>query len=328
MSVLAEGAVRPLPFRFDPEWTVRTEDHPWAQTPDATAGNNGLVYLLTREPGAIRAFDAKTGTHVTSFGEGVLSPRPHGLTFGRDGLLYVADSPHHVVRVFTVDGEQVAVIGSAHQPSASGADYDLEINFQWRSVRRGAPPFNRPAKVASTLDGGVLVADGYANARVHRFTADHRLVASWGEPGIGLGQFNNVHSVTALADGRVLAADREGDRLQVFSADGDFLDVWAQPRRPTAVVEDPHGRVLVTELGRAAGEDTARRGVVPAAEPAAVRVVDGSGNLLYYGTSFPGGPAFAGPHSISLAPDGTVYVADLAAGVVLRALPADNGVPA
>ena len=326
MSVLTEAAVRPLPFRFDPEWTVRTADHPWAQTPDATAGDNGLVYLLSREPGAIQVFDAKTGAYVRGFGENVISPRPHGLTFGRDGLLYVADSPHHVVRVFTVDGAQVAVVGTPHQPSASGADYDIEINFQWRSVRRGAPPFNRPAKVASTVDGGLLVADGYANARLHRFTADHRLVASWGEPGTGLGQFNNVHSVAALADGRVLAADREGDRLQVFSADGDFLDVWTQFRRPTAIIEDAHGRILATELGRAAGERTARRGVVPAAEPAAVRVVDGSGNLLYYGTSFDDGPTFAGPHSISLAPDGTVYVADLSAGVVLRAVPTEHGV--
>jgi len=49
--------------------------------------------------------------------------------------------------------------------------------------------------VAVAPDGELYVCDGYGNARVHRFKADGTLIQSWGEPGIGPGQFNLPHGV-------------------------------------------------------------------------------------------------------------------------------------
>ena len=43
-------------------------------------------------------------------------------------------------------------------------------------------------------DGDLFVSDGYGNARVHRFSADGELKASWGEPGSGPGKFDLPHS--------------------------------------------------------------------------------------------------------------------------------------
>jgi sugar lactone lactonase YvrE len=55
------------------------------------------------------------------------------------------------------------------------------------------PPFNRPTNAAIAANGDIYVADGYGNARVHRFTADGELIGSWGEPGRGPGQFVVPH---------------------------------------------------------------------------------------------------------------------------------------
>ncbi|MQF70014.1 hypothetical protein FIM12_06760, partial [SAR202 cluster bacterium AD-804-J14_MRT_500m] len=51
-------------------------------------------------------------------------------------------------------------------------------------------------------------------------------IKSWGEPGKGPGQFNLPHGLWVDSRGRLLVADRENDRIQAFSQDGDFLDQW------------------------------------------------------------------------------------------------------
>ena len=53
-------------------------------------------------------------------------------------------------------------------------------------------PFNRCTHIALSPGGEIYVSDGYQNARVHKYTPDGKLMLSWGEPGIGTGQFNLV----------------------------------------------------------------------------------------------------------------------------------------
>jgi hypothetical protein len=60
------------------------------------------------------------------------------------------------------------------------------------------------------------MSDGYGNAHVHKFSKDLKLVKSWGEPGNGPGQFNLPHGLWIDRRGRLLVADRENDRVQVF----------------------------------------------------------------------------------------------------------------
>ena len=49
---------------------------------------------------------------------------------------------------------------------------------------------------------------------------------SWGDPGSGDGQFNLPHGVWIDAKGRVLVSDRENDRVQVFTQNGEFVETW------------------------------------------------------------------------------------------------------
>ena len=52
------------------------------------------------------------------------------------------------------------------------------------------------------------------------------MLLSWGEPGTGPGQFNLPHGAWVDKQGRVLIADRENDRVQAFTQDGEYLTTW------------------------------------------------------------------------------------------------------
>jgi sugar lactone lactonase YvrE len=70
------------------------------------------------------------------------------------------------------------------------------------------------------------MTDGYGNARVHKFSAEAKYQFSWGEPGNAPGQFNLPHGIWVDRRGRLLVADRENDRVQVFDQNGTVLEVW------------------------------------------------------------------------------------------------------
>ncbi|HIN72807.1 MAG TPA: 6-bladed beta-propeller, partial [Dehalococcoidia bacterium] len=80
--------------------------------------------------------------------------------------------------------------------------------------------------LAVAANGDIFVADGYANCEVHRFSADGKHLKSWGSPGSGPGEFTLPHGAWVDSKGQVLIADRENNRIQVFSQDGDFISQW------------------------------------------------------------------------------------------------------
>ena len=73
-------------------------------------------------------------------------------------------------------------------------------------------------------------------------------LSAWGRPGHGPGEFHNPHAVWVLPDGRVVVADRENNRLQAFSPDGDLLAIWTGFRQPLDIWGDAEGRLYVTDL--------------------------------------------------------------------------------
>ena len=83
-----------------------------------------------------------------------------------------------------------------------------------------------PAGIAVNDADEIFIADGYANARVHKFTPEGEHIQSWGDPGSGDGQFNLPHGVWIDRKGQVLVSDRENDRVQVFTQSGEFIKSW------------------------------------------------------------------------------------------------------
>ncbi len=189
------------------------------EVPDVAVGPDDRVYVFSRGTHPMIVFD-REGRFITSWGEGVFT-RPHGLTFGPDGMLYCVDDAAHCIRKCTPEGQVLATFGTPGQPAP----------------RHSGQPFCQPTKVAfDPRTGDLYISDGYGNARVHKFSPDGRHLFSWGEYGTDPGQFNLVHSVCTDAEGKVYIADRENHRVQVFDDQGRYLGQWNNLFRPCGLL--------------------------------------------------------------------------------------------
>jgi DNA-binding beta-propeller fold protein YncE len=287
----------------------------WEQLPDGwehkdVAGvatdSRDRVYVFTRSEHPVIVYE-QDGTFIRSWGEGVFSPRPHGITIGPDDSVYCVDDADHTVRKFSPEGELLMTLGTSGQPSDTGYTGTIP------TIVRPGEPFNRPTNLSIAPNGELYVSDGYGNCRVHRFSADGELLQSWGEPGTGPGQFNLPHGIWVLGDGRVLVADRENDRIQVFSPTGEYVTEWTDVQRPTALFADRDGLVYVSELAWWPGQQSYRHGPISEYRPARVCVMNDEGQVQARW----GGPepcadgSFCAPHGLYADSRGDVYVGEV-----------------
>ena len=112
---------------------------------------------------------------------------------------------------------------------------------------RAGRPFHHPTDIALSASGDFYVSDGYRNCRVHKYSSDGTLLFSWGEPGNGPGQFNLPHSVWE-AKGKVYVADRENNRIQVFTPNAEHLETWDGFLQPCDIYVDENDLMHVAEL--------------------------------------------------------------------------------
>lgn len=289
----------------------------WEQLPEGyvhrdvcgvAVDSNDRVYLLTRGDPRVIVYESD-GSFVMSWGEDVFTPRTHGITIGSDDLVYIVDEGEHVVRKFTPDGKELMVIGNPGVASDTGHKKEEGLD----SITRGGPPFNRPTNLAIAPNEELYVSDGYGNACIHRFSADGKLIQSWGGPGNGPCQFNLPHAICIVADGRVLVADRENDRIQIFTLEGEYLDQWNHVQRPTDIYIDREGFIYVSSLWWLVGQNSYTNGEIRHDLPGHISVLDAEGNLLLRWISAdrcaPGN--FLAPHTLCLDSKGDLYVGEV-----------------
>src|SRR5438046_812329 len=70
---------------------------------------------------------------------------------------------------------------------------------------------------------------------------------TWGGPGLGRAQFTTPHGIWVDARDRIFVADRENNRVQLFSPEGDFYGEWGDLHKPMDIYIDPGGTVYVTD---------------------------------------------------------------------------------
>jgi sugar lactone lactonase YvrE len=290
----------------------------WEQLPDgwfhgdvagvATDSQN-RVYVFNRSEHPVIIYD-EDGKFLDAWGDDKQFPRPHGITIV-DDIMYLADDTDHTVRKCTLDGRVLMTLGTSGQPSDTGYRANAPSNLT--SIERGAGPFNRPTRLSIAQNGDLYVADGYGNARIHRFTAGGELVKSWGGPGTGPGEFMLPHSVWAHTNGEIWVCDRENDRMQIFTENGDLLRMWTNVRRPGDIYIDADNVVYVGEMSWEKGETSLAGKVWPETYVSELSIRDIDGNVITkWGGDDPcGAGGFSSPHGLWVDSKGSIYVAEV-----------------
>ncbi len=208
-------------------------DEEWAKIPTGwnvpaaavAVDSQDRVYCFNRDPQhPIIVFD-RQGNYLSSWGDGVFR-FAHAIVVDGDDNLWLVDRDHGQIMQFTPEGKSLMTVGEKGFRSDTGVDPDDFNSAAYKRVTHGGDPFNLPTDIAFTPSGEMFITDGYGNARVHKFSADGSHLFSWGEPGTGAGEFNMPHGVHIDTQGRVLVCDRENDRVQVFSQQGEYISQW------------------------------------------------------------------------------------------------------
>lgn len=255
----------------------------------------GQVHVFGRSEAPMLVLDA-AGNLLRSWGQGRFV-RPHGLEIARDGSLWCTDDGGHAVWRLTPHGEPLLCLGRAGSPAP------------WMS----GEPFHQCTHSALSPEGHIYVTDGYGNARVHEFAPDGRHVRSWGQPGIGPGEFNIPHNICCDSNGRLYVADRENHRIQIFDGEGRLLDIWHGLHRPCGMClgHGPEAFLYVTELGPALGVNRDMPNLGPR-----ISILDREGRIVArLGSRIAGTDPdqFVAPHGIAVDRNGDIYVGDVAA---------------
>ena len=168
--------------------------------------------------------------------------------------------------------------------------------------------FQAPRGIAVASDGSIYVADS-RNNRIQHLAADGSVINTWGTfadansgnaPG---GSFNEPWGIVVGKDGSVFVTDTWNNRIQKFTADGQFIKMWGffgQAETPDAfwgprgLAVDGEGRVYVT--------DTGNKRVV-------IFTADGEYVAQFGSAGFDPGQ-FSEPVGIAIDSQGKVFVAD------------------
>lgn len=233
-------------YEAQADWAKLPEGWSFVEVAGVATDSQDRVYVFNRGEHPVIVFD-RDGNFLRSWGEG-LFVHAHGITIGPDDSFYFTDDHGHTVRKYSAEGELLLTLGTPGHPSETGIK-----GLDYRSIRQAAGPFNLPTNVALSATGEMYITDGYGNCRVHRFAADGTLLQSWGEPGSGPGQFNLPHGIAIDRAGQVYIADRENNRIEIFSADGEYLTEWTGIARPCDIFFDANDRAFIAEVGHRAG---------------------------------------------------------------------------
>ena len=292
MTILGSGELR-----------YETTGQDWGELPDgwtykeATAvavDSNDNVHVFNRGGHPVIVYDSN-GVFLRSWGEGVFT-NPHGIAIGPDDAVYLADTGDHTVRKFSSDGTLLMTLGNKDRPAAA----------------MSGDPFNKPTHLGvDPRNGNLYVADGYSNARVHKYSPDGGHLLSWGDSGTDPGEFNIVHNVDVDQDGWVYVADRENHRVQVFDSNGKFETQWVNLSRAACVCVDRRGEPLVYVGEYHCGISNNNTGMRMGPR---VTVMDTRGNVKArlgdqtFGEDI---GRFLAPHGIAVDSRGDIYVAEV-----------------
>ncbi|MBK6311560.1 MAG: hypothetical protein IPF42_13655 [Candidatus Microthrix sp.] len=281
---------------------------------------DGTVYIADTNNHRIRATNPTTGQVTTLAGTGIVGHAdgpgdtakfavPFGVAVAPNGTVYVADTNNHRIRAIDpTTGSVTTVAGTDNAGYADGPGASAQ--------------FNGPTGLTVAPDGTIYVAD-FFNNRIRAIDPITAQVTTLAGSGSGFAdgpsataRFFRPFGVAVAPNGTVYVADYLNHRIRAVDpttrkvttlagSTGGFADgpgATAQFTGPSSVTVDLDGTVYVADRANHR---------IRAIDPTTGQVTTFAGN----GTAgFADGPSataqFNGPTGVTVAPDGTIYVAD------------------
>ena len=209
-----------------------------------------------------------------------LFAHPHSVDmnpYDPDRHVWMIDDRKEQILKFTQDGKLVMTLGEAGVPGADDRH------------------FAGPTDIAFLPNGDFFVSDGYRNSRIVKFSKDGKCLMQCGKNGSGPGELDTPHGTAVDSKQRLYVADRANSRIQVFDANGNYLDEWPTIRFPltVAVRQDQHVWVSDGLSHKFLKFNT-------------------DGHLLYSWGTFGGEPGqIWGAHQFSVDSEGNLYTAEV-----------------
>ncbi len=294
-------------YEADAEWAKIPKGWSFREVAGVATDARSRVYVFSRSEHPMMVFD-RDGEFLASWGEGVFA-KPHNVRVSPDGFVFCSDMRDHTVRKFTPEGKLVMTLGTPKVPSDTGAE-----GGNYKTVKRSAGPFNGPTDVAFGPSGELYISDGYANARIHKFSASGKLLSSWGAPGDGPGEFCLPHGAL-IEDGKTLyVMDRENNRVQLFTLKGEFVSQWTDFAGPTGISAAADGSLILCEFGYdpavptkysvpAHGKRILPRVTIRSPEGELLGKIEGEDKCV--------SGSFFAPHTLCVDPNGDIYVGEV-----------------
>ena len=170
---------------------------------------NDHIYVFNRGKHPVIVFDSD-GNVLRTGAEGITGTVPHFIKVDTAGNVWLVDEAAH--RVLKMDREMKTVLMEIGVKDEAGYDqFHLDL----------------PADVAITNTGDILIADGYGNNRIAKYSANGEFIKEWGggpdDESTKDGEFHLPHQVLVDSKNKVYVLDRENHRVQMFDTDGNFL---------------------------------------------------------------------------------------------------------
>lgn len=247
---------------------------------------------------------------------------PAAIAVGRDGTIYLADFGARRIYVQRAGSQVQPLAGSGKEGVADGNALEAE--------------FMGPAGLAVTDNGIVYVADAPAH-RVRRIDSAGTVTTLAGGGPVGLGQGDLVDGRAALArfnlpaqialdpGGNLLVADKDNGAIRRITPEGDVSTIAGPAGPKTANGNAPQGPVglAIGPDGSVYFTDHRSNGVFRITPSGALEQILSSIPLpISGGTPLPGATLqLSFPSGVSVAPDGSLLVADTQANRILRLSP-------
>lgn len=279
-------------------WGERRSAWDLSAVPGVAVDDRDNVYVLSRGEPPVIVLD-RNGHFLEQFGNGVFG-RAHAAYLDGNGAFFGVDDAGHAAYRFGEGRKLDFTLGNKGVPSDTGC-----VNKDYTTITHGGAPFNYPTDLVVAQNGSIYVSDGYGNARVHKFSAEGKLLLSWGEPGDAPGCFNLPHGIALSPDEKIVfVADRQNCRIQLFDREGGYLEQWTGLERP-ADIAVRHGVIYVAECKRCNCYD---------GSPSRVSILSLDGRLisrLENDMVYDPNLGYRAAHGIAVDSEGSIYVAEI-----------------